>query len=43
MLYEKIKTDGAFNVYMQLYDKVFVDYLGKGFGYGSHYKRKRNT
>ena len=38
--HEKIKTDGAFNVYMQLYDKVFVDYLGKGFDMGAITKGK---
>ena len=29
--HEKVKTDGAFNVYIQLFDKIFIDYLGKGF------------
>ena len=38
--HEKIKTDGAFNVYIQLYDKVFVDYLGKGFDMGAITKGK---
>jgi len=38
--HEKIKTDGAFNVYIQLYDRVFIDYLGKGFDMGAITKGK---
>lgn len=38
--HEKIKTDGAFNVYIQLYDKVYIDYLGKGFDMGAITKGK---
>lgn len=29
--HERVKTDGAFNVYLHLYEKVYIDFLGKGF------------
>lgn len=39
---EKIKTDGAFNVYLQMNDKIFIDFLGKGFDMGAITKGKEN-
>lgn len=39
---EKVKTDGAFNVYLQMNDKVFIDFLGKGFDMGAITKGKEN-
>ena len=39
---EKVKTDGAFNVYFQMEDKVYVDFLGKGFDMGAITKGKEN-
>lgn len=39
---EKVKTDGAFNVYFQMGDKVFIDFLGKGFDMGAITKGKEN-
>lgn len=31
---EKVRTDGAFNVYLQMGEKIFIDYLGKGVDVG---------
>lgn len=39
---EKIKTQGAFNVYMQMNDKIYIDFLGKGFDMGAITKGKEN-
>lgn len=39
---EKVKTDGAFNVYLQMNDKVYIDFLGKGFDMGAITKGKEN-
>lgn len=39
---EKVKTDGAFNVYFQMGEKVFIDFLGKGFDMGAITKGKEN-
>lgn len=39
---EKIKTDGAFNVYFNMYDKMYIDFLGKGFDMGAITKGKEN-
>ena len=40
--HERIRTDGAFNVYLQMYDKIYIDYLGKGFDMGSITKGREN-
>ena len=40
--HEKVKTDGAFNVYLQMGDKVYIDFLGKGFDMGAITKGKEN-
>lgn len=40
--HEKIKTQGAFNVYLQMYEKVYIDFLGKGFDMGAITKGKEN-
>ena len=37
---EKVKTDGAFNVYLNIGEKVFIDFLGKGFDMGAITKGK---
>lgn len=39
---EKVKTDGAFNIYLEMYDKVYIDFLGKGFDMGAITKGKEN-
>ena len=39
---EKVRTDGAFNVYLQMGQKVYIDYLGKGFDMGGITKGKEN-
>ena len=39
---EKVKTDGAFNVYFEMGHKVYVDFLGKGFDMGFITKGKEN-
>lgn len=39
---EKINTQGAFNVYMQMNDKIYIDFLGKGFDMGAITKGKEN-
>ncbi len=39
---EKVKTDGAFNVYFDIGEKVYVDFLGKGFDMGAITKGKEN-
>lgn len=39
---EKVKTDGAFNVYLQMNDKMYIDFLGKGFDMGAITKGKEN-
>lgn len=38
--HEKIKTQGAFNVYLQVGDTVYIDFLGKGFDMGAITKGK---
>ena len=40
--HEKIKTQGAFNVYFQTGKKIYIDYLGKGFDMGAITKGKEN-
>ncbi len=40
--HEKVKTDGAFNVYMQMDNKIYIDFLGKGFDMGAITKGKEN-
>ena len=40
--HEKIKTQGAFNVYFQIGKKIYIDYLGKGFDMGAITKGKEN-
>lgn len=39
---EKVNTNGAFNVYLQMNDKVYIDFLGKGFDMGAITKGKEN-
>lgn len=39
---EKVRTDGAFNVYLQIGQKVYIDYLGKGFDMGGITKGREN-
>ena len=39
---EKVKTDGAFNVYLQMGKKVYIDFLGKGYDMGAITKGKEN-
>lgn len=39
---EKIKTDGAFNVYLDVGDRIYIDFLGKGFDMGAITKGKEN-
>lgn len=39
---EKVRTDGAFNVYLQMGQKVYIDYLGKGFDMGGITKGREN-
>ncbi len=39
---EKVKTDGAFNVYFEVDNKLFIDFLGKGFDMGAITKGKEN-
>ena len=39
---EKVKTDGAFNVYFNVYDKLYIDFLGRGFDMGAITKGKEN-
>ena len=40
--HEKINTDGAFNVYFNLGDRVTIDYLGRGFDMGAITKGKEH-
>lgn len=40
--HEKIKTQGAFNVYFQTGKRIYIDYLGKGFDMGAITKGKEN-
>ena len=39
---EKVNTNGAFNVYLQMDDKLYIDFLGKGFDMGAITKGKEN-
>ncbi len=39
---EKVKTDGAFNVYLNVNNAVYIDFLGKGFDMGAITKGKEN-
>ena len=39
---EKVRTDGAFNVYLQMGQMIFIDYLGKGFDVGGITKGREN-
>lgn len=39
---EKVKTNGAFNIYFQMMNGVHIDYLGKGFDMGAITKGKEN-
>ena len=39
---EKVKTDGAFNVYLNMGERVYIDFLGKGFDMGAITKGKEN-
>ena len=39
---EKVKADGAFNVYFNICDKIYIDFLGKGFDMGAITKGKEN-
>lgn len=39
---EKVRTDGAFNVYLEIGQKVYIDYLGKGFDMGGITKGREN-
>ena len=39
---EKVRTEGAFNVYLEIGQRVYIDYLGKGFDMGGITKGKEN-
>ena len=39
---EKVKTDGAFNVYFDMKERIYIDFLGKGFDMGAITKGKEN-
>lgn len=39
---DNVHTNGAFNVYFEVMDKVFIDYLGKGFDIGGITRGKEN-